>query len=57
MRLRPARSVAEPVDVIEGDGVADEDARRDHASEAFCALVVDGSIVRIDGRIEIDLRL
>ena len=47
----------QPVDVVAGLRVADQDAGRDHAAEVLRRLGVDGAVVRVGRRIEIDLGL
>ncbi len=47
----------EPVDVITGIGIADQNAIRDHAVEILIRLYVDRLVIRIGGRVEIDLGL
>ena len=47
----------QPVDVVAGLGVAHEHAGRDHAGEVLGRLGVDGAVIRVDRRIEVDLGL
>jgi hypothetical protein len=47
----------EAIDVITRLGIAHEDSVGDHAPEIFGSLGIDGLVVGIGGRIEIDFRL
>jgi len=53
----PAVAPGQPVDIVAGRRVAGQHAGRDHAGEIVGGLGVDGAIVRVDARVEVDLGL